>query len=100
MRGADTFTESLFTMRHLDDFVPENHPLRIVKRLSVKVSAPRIWYLWSCNFYNVWAFKPVDIIGRYFSSLLGPSSNATILLDRALQSALTGTTANDPDICR
>lgn len=22
MRGADTFTESLFTMRHLDDFVP------------------------------------------------------------------------------
>ena len=23
MRGADTFTESLFTMRHLDDFVPD-----------------------------------------------------------------------------
>ena len=31
MRGADTFTESLFTMRHLDDFVPQNHPLRTVR---------------------------------------------------------------------
>ena len=26
MRGTDTFTESLFTMRRLDDFVPKNHP--------------------------------------------------------------------------
>ena len=26
MRGADTFAESLFTMRHLDDFVPADHP--------------------------------------------------------------------------
>ena len=26
MRGADTFTESLFTMRHLDDFVPADQP--------------------------------------------------------------------------
>lgn len=31
MRGADTFTESLFTMRHLDDFVPANHPLRAIR---------------------------------------------------------------------
>ena len=31
MRGADTFTESFFTMRHLDDFVPENHPLRPIR---------------------------------------------------------------------
>lgn len=29
MRGADTFTESLFTMRHLDDFLPADHPLRV-----------------------------------------------------------------------
>ena len=30
MRGADTFTESLFTMRRLDDFVPEQiHQLRL-----------------------------------------------------------------------
>ena len=33
MRGADTFTESLFTMRHLDDFVPTNHPLRPVRKM-------------------------------------------------------------------
>ena len=31
MRGADTFTESLFTMRHLGDFVPANHPLRPIR---------------------------------------------------------------------
>ena len=31
MRGADTFTESFFTMRHPDDFVPENHPLRPIR---------------------------------------------------------------------
>jgi transposase len=33
MRGADTFTESLFTMRHLDDFVPANHPLRPIRKM-------------------------------------------------------------------
>ena len=33
MRGADTFTESLFTMRRLEDFVPENHPLRPVRQM-------------------------------------------------------------------
>ena len=33
MRGADTFTESLFTMRHLDDFVPASHPLRPIKQM-------------------------------------------------------------------
>lgn len=31
MRGADTFTESLFTMRKLEDFVPADHPLRTVR---------------------------------------------------------------------
>lgn len=31
MYGADTFTESLFTMRHLDDFVSESHPLRTIR---------------------------------------------------------------------
>jgi len=31
MRGADTFTESLFTMRRLEDFVPANHPLRPIR---------------------------------------------------------------------
>ena len=31
MRGADIFTESLFTMRRLDDFVPTQHSLRPVR---------------------------------------------------------------------
>ena len=31
MRGADTFTESLFTMRKLEDFVPGDHPLRPIR---------------------------------------------------------------------
>ena len=33
MRGADTFTESLFCMRRLDDFVPLDHPLRPVRSM-------------------------------------------------------------------
>jgi transposase len=33
MRAADTFTESLFTLRHLDDFVPVSHPLRPVRKM-------------------------------------------------------------------
>jgi transposase len=33
MRGADTFTESLFTMLRLGAFVPEDHPLRPVRKM-------------------------------------------------------------------
>ncbi|MBK7509480.1 MAG: IS5 family transposase, partial [Comamonadaceae bacterium] len=33
MRGADTFTESLFTMRKLEDFVPASHPLRPIRQM-------------------------------------------------------------------
>lgn len=33
MRGADTFTESLFSVRRLDDFVPQSHPLRPVRQM-------------------------------------------------------------------
>ena len=33
MRGADTFTESLFTMRRLEDFVPASHPLRPIRAM-------------------------------------------------------------------
>ena len=33
MRGVDTFTESLFTMRRLEDFVPANHPLRPIRAM-------------------------------------------------------------------
>lgn len=33
MRGADTFTESLFTMRKLEDFVPADHSLRPIRQM-------------------------------------------------------------------
>jgi transposase len=36
MRGADTFTESLFLMKRLDDFVPANHPLRPIREMVNK----------------------------------------------------------------
>jgi transposase len=31
MRGTDTFTESLFSVKKLDDFVPASHPLRHIR---------------------------------------------------------------------
>jgi transposase len=34
MRGADSFTESLFTMRRLEDFVPKTHPLRSIRQIA------------------------------------------------------------------
>jgi transposase len=34
MRGADTFTESLFCVRKLDDFVPGSHPLRSIRIMA------------------------------------------------------------------
>jgi hypothetical protein len=37
MRGADTFTESLFLMKRLDDFVPADHPLREIREMLNKV---------------------------------------------------------------
>ena len=36
MRGADTFTESLFLMKRLDDFVPADHPLREIREMVNK----------------------------------------------------------------
>jgi transposase len=33
MRGSDSFTEGLFSMRRLDDFVPANHPLRRIRMM-------------------------------------------------------------------
>ena len=36
MRGADTFTESLFLMKRLDDFVPAGHPLRAIREMVNK----------------------------------------------------------------
>jgi hypothetical protein len=31
MRGADGYSEALFAMAKLDDFVPANHPLRPIR---------------------------------------------------------------------
>jgi len=31
MRGADGYTEAMFTMARLDDFVPASHPLRPIR---------------------------------------------------------------------
>lgn len=36
MRGADTFTEGLFTLKKLDDLVPTNHPLRLIRTMANK----------------------------------------------------------------
>ena len=34
MRGPDTFTESLFSIKKLDDFVPVAHPLRAIRAMT------------------------------------------------------------------
>ena len=39
MRGADTFTESLFSVRKLDDFVLISHPLRSIRVMVNEVLA-------------------------------------------------------------
>jgi transposase len=41
MRGADTFTESLFTLRKLEDFVPADHPLRSI-RIMANAALPKM----------------------------------------------------------
>lgn len=33
MRGPDNFTESLFSVKKLDEFVPASHPLRLIREL-------------------------------------------------------------------
>lgn len=39
MRGADTFTEGLFILKKLDDFVSANHPLRVIRTMVNKALA-------------------------------------------------------------
>jgi hypothetical protein len=36
MRGADAITRSLLPMQHLDDFVPADHPLRVIHAMVNK----------------------------------------------------------------
>jgi hypothetical protein len=33
MRGSDSFTESLFSIKKLDDLVPASHPLRTIRAM-------------------------------------------------------------------
>lgn len=46
MRGADTFTGSLFTMQKLEDFVPADHPPRAVRE-RVNVALVKMGALFS-----------------------------------------------------
>jgi transposase len=39
MRGADTFTEGLFTLKKRDDFVSANHPLGVIRMMVNKAPA-------------------------------------------------------------
>ena len=53
MRGADTFTESLFTMRRLDDFVPVQHPLRPIREMvnqALKEIEPLLSGMYAADF--------------------------------------------------
>ncbi|MGF6367997.1 hypothetical protein OKW40_000747 [Paraburkholderia sp. RAU6.4a] len=34
MRGTDTVTESPFTFRKLNEFVPASHPLRAIRKMA------------------------------------------------------------------
>jgi transposase len=42
MRGADTCTEGLFTLKKLDDFVPTKHPFRVIRTMANKALAEMI----------------------------------------------------------
>ena len=33
MRAADTYIESLITVKKLEDFIPQNHPLRPIRKM-------------------------------------------------------------------
>jgi hypothetical protein len=52
MRGTDTFTESLFTMRKLEDFIPAEHPLRVIRKMAntalEKMSSSRLRWSDKC----------------------------------------------------
>ena len=45
MRGADTFTESPFTLHRLGNFVPLEHPLRSIRQLMEQIQY-NLLYRW------------------------------------------------------
>jgi transposase len=52
MRGPDTFTESLFSIKKLDDFVPVTHPLRAI-RLMVNEALEKLEDLFASMYEDV-----------------------------------------------
>jgi len=53
MRGADVFTEQLFTIKKLEDFVPADHPLRPI-RLMVNAALKRLDGLFEQMYEPTW----------------------------------------------
>jgi transposase len=51
MRGPDTFTESLFSIKKLDDFVPTSHPLRDI-RVMVNQALDKLEDLFASMYEN------------------------------------------------
>ena len=88
MPGADTFTESLFTIQHLADFVPENHSLRRI-RVMVKAALLKMDALFSGMYWAdirggrliehdavIELFKPVLEMASQQDLLLGENTSA------------------------
>lgn len=64
MRCADTFTESLFTLSQLEDFIPENHPLRPFREM-VNAALAKMDALFS-RMYEAHAKGGRPIIARHW----------------------------------
>ena len=60
MRGADTFTESLFTMRELEDFLSADHPLRPI-RVMVNTALVKMNSLFSQMYVRGAFQQPVNL---------------------------------------
>ena len=56
MRGADTFTESPFTLHCLENFVPLEHPLRSIRQLMEQIQYNRLyrWFIGLAMEEAVW----------------------------------------------
>ena len=54
MRGSDSYTEGLFTMRRLDDFVPANHPLRRIRIMVNEALSKMLWDKGIWNALRIW----------------------------------------------
>ena len=108
MRGADAYTESLFTIRKLDDFVPSQHPLRPIrqmvnealKEIEPLLSAPGnrpheaedIWLYLHVLFEIIWKF-------RFFYRDINDLLTRNRLVETHFQRILTLKEASAVSIC-